>query len=335
MNWLNRDLLLVPFPQEVKETGQDWALPRQVTVSLPERASERVRFATEWLADDLRRLAGADVVVGAEPCSAASGLSRADICLERADATGCAEGYTLSVRADGVTLIGDDDAGLAQGMQTLAQLVAFTKTKGSAPGMEIRDWPHYALRAVLLDIGRAPHPRPLIERVIRIMARLKLNLLHLHVHDDELNGVIYETLPLGRENPTALPISTYGEMIRCAERYGVQVMPELEAWGHVASLVHHYPHLYGYGGVNSQSFAIGEPTYELLEKMIAEWAPLLQGNPPRLHVGLDEADWALLKEIPPERQGDYSPVQHVRRLYEIVQRQGAKHGKRDRDAPVG
>lgn len=317
MNWLKEGLLLAPWPQEIEQTGQDWRLPPQLTIGVPVGASAETRFAANWLAEDLYRLAGVDAAVreGAGEISLALGA-----------ATGHAEGYTLEVTPQGAAIVGDDEAGLAHGCQTLAQLAA-SEARGTVPGARVRDWPQYALRAVMLDVGRAPHPRALLERSIRIMARLKLNALHLHLHDDELNGVRYATLPLGSENPGALPIAEYGELIRYARRYHVHIIPELEAWGHVSSLVYHYPQTYGATGEFGQSFGFGEATYDLLERMFAEWVPLL-GEPAILHVGLDEADAAVLADVPPERRDEYTPVTHIQRLYDILQRLGAAHGKR-------
>lgn len=328
MNWLNQGLLLVPWPQDITQAPPNWTLPEEVRCYVPSVRTEELDRIASDLGEDVRRLTGRAVqIVAGTPKLPAITLSLA---AESAPlpTPRRPEGYALRVDGSGARLVGDDISGLAHAAQTLAQLIAFSSQPGSVPGVEIRDWPAYALRAVMLDIGRAPFSRALIERVIRIMARLKLNTLHLHLHDDELNGVRYATLPLGQENPAALPITTYGELIEYAGRYRIQVMPELEAWGHVSSLLYHYPELYGTTGQYGQSFGIGEPTYDLLDKIIGEWIPLLQGDPAYLHVGLDEADWSLLSDIPPERREAYTPVTHVRRLYDIIQRHANAHGKR-------
>jgi len=160
------------------------------------------------------------------------------------------------------------------------------------------------------------------------MCRLKLNSLHLHLFDDQLNAVRFKDLPLGRENPMALSIEEYGEIIEYARRHHISVVPEFECWGHAGSIVYHYPKLCGGPGMwGGFSFCIGEELYELLEKMFDEFMPILETESV-FHVGLDEAIWALLPSVVPEDADKYTPSTHVARLYETLGRVAQRHGKR-------
>jgi hypothetical protein len=99
-------------------------------------------------------------------------------------------------------------------------------------------------------------------------------------------------------------------------------MPELESWGHVQSLIYHFPELRGgYGMYGGASFAIGEKTFALLEKIYDEIIPCLE-DPAFIHVGLDEAVWA----VAPGEAG-HTPTTLVARIYEILMRLGARHQK--------
>jgi len=51
------------------------------------------------------------------------------------------------------------------------------------PVLHIEDEPRFAIRSFMADMGRAPYSVPLLQRLIRIMAQLKLNTLHLHLLD--------------------------------------------------------------------------------------------------------------------------------------------------------
>src|SRR5436190_8660356 len=62
-----------------------------------------------------------------------------------------AQGYELTVDADGVRLASADDAGRRYGEATLAQL---RRSDGSLPAAHIRDWPDVTVRGYMLDISR-------------------------------------------------------------------------------------------------------------------------------------------------------------------------------------
>lgn len=308
---------LVPGPQQVTRLDQRMARPRaiclvrQVGVDLlwPEIAR---------LAEDLLDIAGVDAAVGAE----AVGLP-----LRMAiDAAGLRpEGYRLSIRDDAISLTGADRPGLFYGTQTLLQVLAFGGE--SVEQLDIVDWPALATRELMVDMGRAPFSLDLLKRVVRIMARLKLNSLHLHLYDDHLNGLRFDCLPLGSENPWAITIEQLRQLVAYARRYHVAIVPELEAWGHAGSILHHYPHLYGAPGMwGGYSFGIGEELYALLEQVFDEVVPVLD-SPADVHLGLDEAIWATLPSVAEADKHRYSPESHVGRLYDILQCVGARHGK--------
>lgn len=317
---------MVPEPRTVVETDAVWEIGYETTISTPRGLTWKVsRWEMSQMVDDLVD----DLIRRREACRFHTGPTPGgEIRLSLGgDAPDHPEGYRLVMDETGVTIDGADMAGLQHGMQTLSQLVAFAPATDRLSGVEITDWPQYPWRAVMVDMGRAPFSLPLLKRVVRVMARLKLNVLHLHLHDNELNGVRYAHLPLGSKNPAALTIAEYAELIQYATRYHVQVVPELEAWGHVDSLLYHYPELSGTLGRFGRSFGMGEPTYDLLERMFAEWVPILAGDPLLVHVGLDEADWSLLESVPVEKRATYTPVTHVRRLHEMLTRLAAAEGK--------
>jgi hypothetical protein len=313
------DLPLTPHPQEVKETGP--ALPRPTNVRLNLRkfdvaiARDISRFAL-----DLLDLAGieAGLLQG-------SGLP-VTFDLQRLDLK--PEGYELKIAPEGITLTGVDPAGLFYAQQTLLQVLALRR--GDLPQLDIRDWPHYKTRELMLDLGRAPFALPALKRAIRLMARLKLNSLHLHLNDDQLCGLRFDRLPLGSENPWAITLDDLRQLVAYGRQFHVRIVPEIECWGHAGSFCHHYPHLRGgpgmWGGV---SFGLGEELYALLEQVFDEIVPVLEPACD-VHVGLDEAIWATLPSVSADRKDQYTPERHVGRLYEMLERVGDRHGRKVR-----
>ncbi len=234
------------------------------------------------------------------------------------------ESYRLSIRKEAIVVAGQDAAGLFYGLQTLLQLVAFCPH--SLPELDITDWPNAKVRSVMLDLGRSVYPRPLIERCIRIMAQLKMNVLHLHLYDDQLCGIRFDNLPLGRENPGALSIDDLKAIILYARQFHISVWPEMESWGHCGSLIYHYPECYGGPGMwEGQSLGIGETTFQLLERIYESIIPVLEPNS-TVHLGLDEATWKLLPDY--ENKGkDLTPEWLVEHLYERVDAIARSHRK--------
>ncbi|HET6550841.1 MAG TPA: family 20 glycosylhydrolase, partial [Solirubrobacter sp.] len=89
------------------------------------------------------------------------------------------ESYRLVVGAGGVEFSAADDAGRARGLATLRQLGP------SAPALVIEDAPRYAWRGVMLDVVRHFFGVEDVLRFIELAALYKLNVVHLHLTDDQ------------------------------------------------------------------------------------------------------------------------------------------------------
>ncbi|HEY3297334.1 MAG TPA: family 20 glycosylhydrolase, partial [Armatimonadota bacterium] len=236
------------------------------------------------------------------------------------------EGYSLEVASDSIVLRGADPDGLFYAGQTLLQILAFEEKEIEL--RKITDWPRYKTRELMVDMGRSVYSMSLLKRVVRIMARLKLNSLHLHLYDDEANSLRFDNLPLGSENTWAISIGQLRQLVAYANQYHVTVVPELECWGHAGSILHHYPELYGAPGMwGGYSFGIGEEFYSLIEKILDEVVPVLDEEC-SVHLGLDEANWAILPSAKNAPEGTYTPEKLVGRLYDILQKVGKRHSRK-------
>lgn len=309
--------MLIPVPQRTERLDGELSRPRTIRIA-PQSAETEV--IAQLLARDLYETCGITVDKNA------LFAIYLELSENREGEFLGEEAYRIELQDGEVKVRGGGAPGLFYATQTLLQI--FALSKGPIPCVRIEDWPRYRTRSVMLDLGRTPFSSELIRRVIRIMARLKLNSLHLHLFDDHLNSVRFETLPLGHENPRALPIQEYASIIHYAREHHVSVVPEFECWGHAGSILYHYPKLYGAPGMwEGFSFGIGEELYELLERMFDEFIPIVEEESV-FHVGLDEANWALLPSVKPEDTDKYSPTLHVMRLHQIVQRIARKHSKK-------
>ena len=206
------------------------------------------------------------------------------------------EAYKLIVSASGILIRAGEEKGFFYAAETLLQMIAYSLASGKMPFAEIEDRPAHKIRAFMVDLGRTTYSLKYLKRIVRIMARLKMNALHVHLFDDQLFGIKLKNLPLGTENPAALTLSEFKELNAYAGRYYIEIIPEIEAWGHVGSIVYHYPEIKGGPGMyGSTSFLISEQTLKLVENITSQ----IVGVMPKkgiVHLGMDEANWYPSKE---------------------------------------
>lgn len=95
------------------------------------------------------------------------------------DSTLPEEGYAITIDNEKIVIRHADDAGLYYACVTLEQLGESTRAE------TVSDFPDLHFRAVMLDVARNFYSAEDILLVINQMAALKLNVLHLHLADDE------------------------------------------------------------------------------------------------------------------------------------------------------
>src|SRR5262249_36470242 len=95
------------------------------------------------------------------------------------------ESYELAVSASGAKLSAPNPLGILHGLQTFLQLVQTGANGFVVPAVTIKDQPRFAWRALLIDVGRHYLPLDVLKRNIDGMAAVKMNVLHLHLSDNE------------------------------------------------------------------------------------------------------------------------------------------------------
>ena len=97
------------------------------------------------------------------------------------------EGYELSIRPDGMTIRHSDDAGAFYAQITLFHSGRWdSKAKCKVyPCLEIRDWPQFRWRGVMVDDSRHFMGKDTILRILEQMSWFKLNVFHWHITDDQ------------------------------------------------------------------------------------------------------------------------------------------------------
>ncbi|MBI4892462.1 MAG: beta-N-acetylhexosaminidase [Acidobacteria bacterium] len=227
------------------------------------------------------------------------------------------EGYVLDVGPKLISILGKGPAGAFYGAQTLLQLMP------AGQGSEVRcvrvkDYPRFAWRGMMLDTARHFMPKPAVLKFIDLLAMQKLNVLQLHLTDDQGWRIEIRKYPMltgtgsmrketreGHENKRqgfdGKPHGGYysqadiAEIVKYAQDRFVEIVPEIEMPGHAQAALAAYPELgntnqkldvFTQWGVNKNVFNVNEKTILFLQDVLDEVMQMFPGK--FIHVGGDE-----------------------------------------------
>ncbi|MFD3541236.1 beta-N-acetylhexosaminidase [Streptomyces sp. NPDC058662] len=243
-----------------------------------------------------------------------------------------AEGYRLEVGAEGVGLVGGSAAGVFWGAQTLRQLLGpDAYRRAPAPGRTwtlprgtVEDAPRFGWRGMMLDVARHFMPKDGVLRTIDLLAAHKLNVLHLHLTDDQGWRVEIKRYPRLTEVGAWRARSRWGhrasplwnetphggyytqddirEIVAYAAERHVRVVPEIDVPGHSQAAIAAYPELgntdvvdtsalevWDDWGISENVLAPTEPVLRFYEGVFEELLELFPAEvSPFVHVGGDE-----------------------------------------------
>jgi hexosaminidase len=297
---------LIPLPAEITARPGGVRIADGATVVTPPGDAEAL-FAAQRLVDLVKRTRGLTLVIG----QGRPGAGR--IVLERGGDVEGPEGYGLEVSAQGVRVRAQTEAGLFYGAMTLAQLLSPGAHFGGPvdlPAMSVRDQPRFVWRGLLLDVARHFQPIPSIEVLIDQMAAHKLNVLHLHLTDDQgwrLEITRYPMLtqvggwrtPVGDDGPRVGGVYTQDQihaLVAFAAARHVTIVPEIDMPGHAQAAVAAYPEIGVLGdrppvstswGVKPYLFNVSPQGLAFVQGVLDEVMALFPST--YIHVGGDEA----------------------------------------------
>lgn len=195
------------------------------------------------------------------------------------------EGYLLHSGAGGALVIGRTAAGVFYGAQTLRQLIA---PGARLPVVSIADWPALRYRGLSVDVSRGPIPnREQLERLIRIAAEFKLNMLSLYME----HVFAYQHAPLVAPEGGEFTPAMARELSEVARRYHIELVPQQQTFGHL----HHMLKFERYAPLaeiphGSVITPVEKGTYEWIVQACRQLAEAFPGT--FLHIGSDET-WEL------------------------------------------
>jgi hexosaminidase len=323
---------LIPQPVSVSLTDGTFPLTSSTVISVPD-ASPELTAIGQALADKLNPSTGFEIKVQ----TGAASVGSISLSLNADPALGD-EGYHLTITPETVTLTANQPAGLFWGVQTLRQLLPPAIESASPqpgpwtlPTGEIRDYPRFAWRGVMLDVSRHFFSVDEVKRYMDLAASYKINRFHLHLSDDQGWRLEIKAWPNLTQHGGSTEVgggpggfytqAEYADLVAYAQARYMMVIPEIDMPGHTNAALASYPELNCDGNapdlytgtkVGFSSLCVGKGmTYEFLDDVLGEIAALTPG--PYIHIGGDEAA--------------ATPTEDYKRFIEQVQEIVISHGK--------
>ena len=243
------------------------------------------------------------------------------------------DSYRLVSHTGGVDITGTGPAGVFYGTRSLLQLLPAaclrSAPSGELPavvevaGTDIEDGPRFGWRGAHLDVSRHFMPKTFVLRLIDVLALHKMNVLHLHLTDDQgwrfpvekwprltevgawrresSSGDVAEHRFDGAPHGGFYSKADLHEIVAYAARRLVTVVPEIDMPGHMQAAIAAYPELGNAGeplevltswGISDHVLNLDEPTIQFCFDVLGE---ILEVFPSTwIHIGGDEcptAEW--------------------------------------------
>ncbi|MGI5482535.1 beta-N-acetylhexosaminidase [Streptomyces lavendofoliae] len=243
------------------------------------------------------------------------------------------EGYRLVVDGRARRIEGGSAAGVFWGAQTFRQLLGADALRRAPvrpahawtlPPVVVEDAPRFAWRGVMLDVARHFLPKDDVLRYVDLLAAHKLNVLHLHLTDDQGWRVEIERYPRLTEVGAWRARTKWGhraselwddtphggyythddirEIVAYAAERHIRLVPEIDLPGHSQAAIAAYPELgntdvvdtaalsvWDTWGVNPNVLAPTDHTLRFYEGVLEEVLDLFPARTsPFVHLGGDE-----------------------------------------------
>lgn len=332
-----KDLLkenLIPKPVSVNGTGSSFAITSATEIFI-NGDSEELKRVGEIFANELKPATGFDFPIKNTDAVPATGNFY--FTLIKNDKLGN-EGYQLTITEDLVQLEANQPAGIFRGIQTIKQLLPPSIAKNTAQSGpweiasgSITDYPNYEYRGAMLDVSRHFFGVEDVKKYIDYIASYKMNVLHLHLTDDQGWRIEIKKWPnlttmggtteVGGTKGGFFTQEDYKEIVSYAMERHIMIVPEIDMPGHTNAALASYAQLNCDGKARDlyTGIEVGfstfctrrELTYEFIDDVIRELVAMTPG--PYIHIGGDESHET--------REDDY--IYFISRVQEIV----AKHGK--------
>lgn len=329
---------LIPRPVSITATGNFFNLKSGTDICISMETPELKQLAN-YLAGRIKQSTGFNTVIRTSEKAPGSGNIYLVLNSNPSDSKTTDESYVLVITKKLVSLTANSPAGLFRGIQTVRQLLPAkiemtSKQEGpwQIPTGIITDHPEYSYRGVMLDVSRHFFGLDDVEKVLDFLAFYKMNVLHLHLSDDQGWRIEIKSWPELAKHGGSTQVGggtggyytqdQYSAIVGYAKERYITIVPEIDMPGHTNAALSSYAELNCDGkatelytgtrvGFSSLCTTL-DITYKFIDDVVRELAALTPG--PYIHIGGDESHST--------KREDYIPF--INKVQDIV----LSHGKR-------
>src|SRR3984885_7258562 len=292
---------LMPMPVMVMPAAGRLVVSQSFSVAIAGYSDPKLERAAQRFLRDVSRQTGYFLSEQLADAGHATLTIHADHGSDPVQDLGEDESYVLDVSSAGAKLTAPNPLGVMHGLETFLQLVEVSPDGYAAPAIHIEDTPRFPWRGLSIDVSRHFISMPVLKRNVDALAAVKMNVLHLHLSDDQ--GFRLES----REFPKLQELGSDGmyysqvemrELIVYASDRGIRIVPEFAMPGHSTAWFVGYPELSSGSGPYQieRRWGIFDPamdptresTYKFLDKFIGEMAAFFPDH--YFHIGGDEVN---------------------------------------------
>jgi len=336
-------LNLMPQPASLARGAGALRIDANFSLAFTGHSEPRLRRAADRFFAQLARQTGLSRFAQPKSNSGATLVVHTDHPSKDLQELGEDESYTLEVTSSGAKLDAANPLGVLHGLQTFLQLVEVTADGFAAPAVSIKDQPRFAWRGLLIDVGRHFIPADVLKRNLDGMEAVKMNVLHLHLSDNQGFRVESRKFPKLQEQGSEGFFYTQEELrdlIGYARDRGIRILPEFDMPGHSTSFFVGYPEIASgpgpypldrkWGVLDPAMNPTEEKTYKFLDDFIGEMAKLFPDQ--YFHIGGDEVngkEWDANPKIQEYKKAHNLKSNEELQAYfsQRVQKIVTKHGK--------
>ncbi|WP_282202997.1 beta-N-acetylhexosaminidase [Kitasatospora fiedleri] len=300
--------MLLPRPASLRTGAGEFLLDETAAIT----AHPELTPTAVWLQGALRPATGLPLPLDPAARHPISLALRADL---------APEAYRLTVTDASVLIEGGAPAGAFHGCQALLQLLPpavhrrarVPGQRWAVPAVTVEDGPRFPWRGAMLDVARHFMPKRDLLRFIDLLALHRLNVLHLHLSDDQGWRVEIRRYPRltevgswrresqlgaaedapgdGRPHGGHYTQDDVREIVAYAAERHITVVPEIDVPGHTQAAIAAYPELGLPGapsevrtrwGINPNILNAEEATVDFFRGVLDEIMELF----PSPHIGL-------------------------------------------------
>ena len=180
--------IFIPKPLEVSATGSSFEINFKTKIFYDESVEKTSKLAG-MLYSKIKDVSGMalEMIAGSKNSNNNSII----LMIDGNDEIANEEGYTISIEEDRILLVAVAAHGLFNAIQTFNQLLKGGSEMDNDRGVlllptgKIVDYPVYSHRGTMLDVSRHFFKKEVVLAFIDYLAEFKMNVLHLHLYDDQ------------------------------------------------------------------------------------------------------------------------------------------------------